>query len=142
MAVITTQRNVHLDCLATSTALSAFYLKNFVPPLEVTRVLSAAHVRFMLVGAHAIGGWHDEARATQGVDVVVGFRQHQKPTRALLAAYPQLVVDDQEVVVRLSDPETGKVVFDEMNANQSLVRQAFKHTRAITAEGNRTEFHH
>jgi hypothetical protein len=135
MAVITRQRNVHVECLATSTAISAYYVKNFIPPLEVIRVLNAAHVRFVLAGAHGIGGWHDEARATQDVDILVGYRQHQKATRALLAAYPQLVVDDQEVVVRLSDPETGKVVIDVMKANQPLFRQALKHTRTIESEG-------
>jgi hypothetical protein len=135
MAVITRQRNVHGDCLAGSTAISAYYVKNFIPPLEVIRVLNAAQVRFMLVGAHGIGGWHDEARATQDVVIVVGFRHHQKATRALIAAYPQLAVDDQEVAVRLSDPETGKAVIEVMKANQPLFRQALQHTRTITAKG-------
>jgi hypothetical protein len=135
MAASTKQRNVHIDGLATSTAIAGYYVKNFIAPMEVIRVLNAANVRFMLAGAHGIGGWLDEARATQDVDVVVGYRQHQKATRALLAAYPHLQVDDQDVVVRLSDPESGKVVIDILKATQPLYRQCLKHTQTIEAEG-------
>jgi hypothetical protein len=135
MATAANQRNVHVEGLATSTAIAGYYVKNFISPLDVIRVLNAANVRFMLAGAHGIGGWLDEARATQDVDVVVGYRQHQKATRALLAAYPHLQADDQEVVVRLTDPETGKVVIDVIKAQQPLFRQALKHTRNIESEG-------
>jgi hypothetical protein len=61
-----------------------------IPPLEVIRVLNEAKVRFMLVGAHGIAGWLPQARATNDVDVLVGYRQHHKATRALLAAFPDL----------------------------------------------------
>jgi hypothetical protein len=136
MAAAAKQRNVHVEGLATSTAIAGYYVKNFIAPMEVIRVLNAAHVRFMLAGAHGIGGWLDEARATQDVDVVVGHRQHQKATRALVAAFPGLVVDDQEVVVRLMDPESGKVLIDIMKANQPLYREALKHTHTVEAEGH------
>jgi hypothetical protein len=135
MVATTKQRNVHVEGLATSTAIAGYYVKNFIPPMEVIRVLNAANVRFMLAGAHGIGGWLDEARATQDVDVVVGYRQHQEATRALLAAFPQLVVDDQEVVVRLLDPEGGKVLVDIMKGNQPLYREALKHTHTVESEG-------
>src|SRR5205085_10023334 len=81
------------------------------------------------------GGWMDESRSTQDVDVVVGYRQHQKALRALLAAFPQLQPDDQEVVIRLRDPETGKVLIDVMKSTQPLFREALKHTRTVEAEG-------
>jgi hypothetical protein len=131
----TKTRNIHAEGLATSTTIAGWYVKNMIPPLEVVRVLNAANVKFMLAGAHGIGGWLDEARATQDVDVVVGYRQHQKATRALLAAYPHLQVDDQEVAVRLSDPESGKVVIDVMKATQPLYRQCLKFTQTIESEG-------
>jgi hypothetical protein len=108
---------------------------NFIPPLDIIRVLNEAKVRFMLAGAHGIGGYLDETRATQDVDIVVGYRQHQKATRALLAAYPHLQPDDQEVVVRLRDPESGKVLIDVMKSTQPLFKEALKHTRTIEAEG-------
>lgn len=131
----TKTRNRHEDGLATSTAISGYYVKNFIPPLEVIRVLNAAGVRFMLVGAHGIGGWLAEPRATQDVDVLVALRQHHKAARALVAAFPRLRADDQEVVVRLLDGETQKVVIDIMKAVQPLYREGLKHTRTVEAEG-------
>jgi hypothetical protein len=131
------QRNIHAESLATSTTIASWYVKNMIRPLEVIRVLNEANVRFMLGGAHGIGGWLDEARATQDVDIVVGYRQHQKATRALVAAFPHLKVDDQKVVVRFADPETGKVLIDVIKAQQPLFRQALKHTRTVEAEGER-----
>jgi hypothetical protein len=135
MPTATKPRNLHAESLATSTAIAGYYVKNFIPPLDVIRVLNDANVRFMLVGAHGIGGWIGESRATEDVDVVVGYRQHQKATRALLAAYPQLQADDQEVVIRLRSPETGKVLIDVMKATQPLFRHALKHTRTVDSEG-------
>jgi hypothetical protein len=133
--VVTKTRNPHIEGLTTSTTIASWYVKNMIRPQEVIRVLNKAKVRFMLAGAHGIAGWLDEARATQDVDVVVGYRQHQKATRALLAVYPQLQVDDQEVVVRLSDPESGKVVIDIMKSNQPLYRESLKHTQTVESEG-------
>jgi hypothetical protein len=132
---VTKTRNPHVEGLATSSTIASWYVKNMIRPQEVIRVLNDAKVRFMLAGAHGIAGWLDEARATQDVDVVVGYRQHQKATRALLAVYPQLQVDDQEVVVRLSDPESGKVVIDIMKSNQPLYRECLKHTQTVQSEG-------
>lgn len=135
MAAATKKRNVHVEGLATSTTITSWYVKNMIPPREVIRVLNEAKVRFMLVGAHGIAGWLDEPRATQDVDVLAGYRQHQKATRALLAAFPRLQADDQEVVVRLSDPETGKVVVDVMKAVQPLHREGLRHAQVVRMEG-------
>ncbi len=135
MATLTKKRSVHADGLATSTTITSWYVKNMIPPLEVIRVLNEAKVRFMLVGAHGIAGWLDQARATNDVDILVGYRQHQKATRALLAAFPHLLADDQEVVIRLSDPESGKVVIDIMKCVQPLHREGLQHTQPVQAEG-------
>jgi hypothetical protein len=131
----TTTRNIHKESLAVSSALAGYYVKNVILPIDVIRVLNAASVRYMLVGAHGIGGWLGEARTTQDVDVLVGYRQHQKALRALLAAYPQLQPDDQEVVVRLTDPETGNVLIDVMKSVQPLHREGLRHTQTVEAEG-------
>jgi hypothetical protein len=134
MAVIKT-RNPHVEGLAISTAIAGWYVKKMINPQEVIRVLSDAKVRFMLVGAHGIAGWLSEPRATQDVEVLAGYRQHQKATRALLAAFPHLQADDQEVVVRLSDPESGKVVIDVMKAVQPLHREWSRHATTVKGEG-------
>jgi hypothetical protein len=127
-------RNIHARNITTSTVLSGYYVKNFIPPLDVIRLLNAAKVRFMLVGAHGLAGWRAEPRATQDVDILAGYRQHQKAVRVLVKAFPQLQPDDQEVVIRLRDAETGDVLIDVMKANQPLFREALHYARSVEAE--------
>ena len=128
-------RDIHAQSLATSSALSEYYVPNLITPLEVIRVLNSAKVRFMLLGAHGIGGWTREPRTTKDVDVLVAARSHKKAVAALLAAYPQLQMEDHEVVTRLRDPETGTIVIDAMKPNQPLYRDALKHTHPVESGG-------
>ena len=76
----------------------------------------------------------NKPRASQNVDVVVALRQHKKALKLLLAAFPHLEPDDNPVVTRLRDPETGDVAIDVMKPNQELYREAFKHTVSIRTE--------
>lgn len=130
-------RDIHAQSLATSSALSEYYLPNLITPLQVIRVLNAAKVRFMLLGAHGIGGWIGKPRATEDVDVLVGSRGHKKAVRALLTAFPHLQAEDNPVVTRLRDPETGTIVIDVMKANQPLYHDALKYTHTVELEGQR-----
>jgi hypothetical protein len=117
--------------LAISTALSRHYVKHFISPEAVIDVLNAAGVRFMLAGAHAIGGWTNEPRTTQDVDVLVATRHVRTAIRAIQAAYPRLELRDTPVVARFVEPRTGKIVLDVMKANQPLFRDAMRHVRPI-----------
>lgn len=128
-------QDVHARSLETSTTLSHYYMPRAILPLDVIRVLNAAHVNFMLVGAHGIGGWMDKPRATQDVDVVVAMRHHKKAIRALLQVFGHLEAEDHDVVTRLRDRETQKVVIDVMKQNQQLYRVALKHTHTVTSAG-------
>jgi hypothetical protein len=128
-------RDIHEQSLATSTALSEYYVPNLITPLEVIRVLNTANLRFMLLGAHGVGGWTHKPRATEDVDILVGTRGHRKAVRALLVAFPQLLAEDHEVVTRLRDPVTKAVVIDVMKANQSLYRDALKYGHTVESEG-------
>src|SRR5260370_37098116 len=74
--------NVHVRSLATSTALSVYYVADLITPLQVIAVLNEAGVKFVLMGAHAIGGWMRSPRATEGVDVLVAGRGGQKAAPA------------------------------------------------------------
>lgn len=85
-----------------------------IDPLEVVEVLKQAGVRFVLIGAHGIGGWMNRARATRDVDVVVRKADHKKALRAILQKFPELVVDEHAVVSRLLDPQTREPVIDLM----------------------------
>jgi hypothetical protein len=128
-------RNIHVQSLATSSALSELYVPNLIAPLDVIRVLNAARVKFMLLGAHGIGGWIGKPRATEDVDVLVSTRGHKKAVRALLEAYPHLQAEDHEVVTRLRDPETGTIVIDVMRSNQPLYRDALKYGHPVKSGG-------
>ena len=59
-------------------ALSEYYVANLITPLEVIRILNTAKVRFMLLGAHGIGGWTQTPRAHEDVDVLVAASGHKK----------------------------------------------------------------
>jgi hypothetical protein len=128
-------QDVHARSLETSAILSSYYMPNAILPLHVIRVLNAAGVKFMLVGAHGIGGWMDEPRATQDVDIVVATRHHKKALKALLEKFGHLEADDHDVVTRLRDRETHKVAIDVMKQNQQLYRVALKHTHTVTSGG-------
>src|SRR5215472_7747300 len=123
-----TVRNIHAQSLATSSALSEYYVPNLITPSQVIRVLNTAKIRFMLLGAHGLGGWTGEPRATKDVDVLVAARSHKKAVRTLLEAFPHVQAEDNEVVTRFRDPETRTVVIDVMKPNQPLYRDALKHT--------------
>jgi hypothetical protein len=126
---------IHIHNLAISTALSRHYVVNFITPEEVIDVLNAAGVRFLLAGAHATGGWTNEPRTTQDVDVLVAARHVRAAVRALRATFPRLQVQDTPVVVRFADPQTGSVVIDVMKPNQPLHRVAMRYAHRIeTAE--------
>ncbi len=128
--------NRHAESLGISTAISAYYVKNIVTPLEVIAVLNREKISFVLVGAHGVGGWMGDPRATQDVDVVIAARQLKKATRLLLAEFPHLEARDEEVVVRLQDRESKKILIDLLKP-RALYRETFKHTHAVSAEGHR-----
>jgi hypothetical protein len=130
-------RDIHSLSLREATEITRWFLPNLITPLAVIRVLNAAKVRFMLLGAYAIGGWTREPRATKDVDVLVATRGHRKAVRALLAAFPHLQAEEHPVVTRLRDPETGSIVIDVMKPNQSLYQDALKHTHTVESEGQK-----
>jgi hypothetical protein len=128
-------QDVHVKSLTKASALSGFSVKDAIPPIDVIRVLNAAGVNFVLVGAYGLTGWVQKPRATEDVDVVVAARHHKKAIKALLAAYPDLEADEHPAVTRLRDRETHDVAIDVMKPNQQLFRETFKHTHTISAEG-------
>jgi hypothetical protein len=126
--------DVHSRSLATSSALSRYYYVEGILPIAVIRVLRAVGVKFMLVGAHGLGGWTGAPRATHDVDVLVGTRGYKKAVKALQAAFPHLRAEDEEVVMRFRD-DTGQVLIDVIKPNQPLYRVGLKYTHTVEAEG-------
>jgi hypothetical protein len=121
----------HVRALRVSTNLSVYYAEHLVTPLQVIAVLNREKISFVLVGAHAVGGWTKKPRATEDVDLVVAERQIKKATRALLAEFPHLEARDEEVVVRLQDRDSCDVLIGLIKP-RSIYREIFKHTHAVS----------
>jgi hypothetical protein len=114
-------------------------MHDLITPGELIRLLNVEGIRFLLVGAHGLGGWTKKPRATEDVDILVGTRGHKKAVRVLQNAYPHLTAEDHEIVTRFRDPTTGRVVIDVMKANQPLYRDALKHTKQVSSAGQSYE---
>jgi hypothetical protein len=127
--------SVHARSLATSTALSGYYMPELITPLQVIEVLNKARIKCVLMGAHAIGGWTKKPRATEDVDVLVAARSVRKAAQVLLAAFPRLEEDDHTVVTRLRDRDTKEVAIDVMKSNQALMAEALKQTHEVQSGG-------
>src|ERR1700687_4900868 len=96
----------HLQALRISTMVTQWFRKDWEPNVlkvttdNVIAALNRAGIRPILMGAHGLGGYRSEARATQAVDVLVPNREVRKAVRALEEAFPYLEVVDLPAVVR------------------------------------------
>ncbi len=129
--------DVHRRSLVTSTALSVYYLRNAVTPLQMIRVLNAAGIRFVLVGCHSIGGWMDEPRASEDVDVLVSARGVSKAVRELLVAFPHLEKNQDEAFVHLRDRKTQAAAIDIVKPTSELLRTALKKICEVELAGEK-----
>jgi hypothetical protein len=123
---------VHAREIALTSLLSRQQSMNAIPVEDVIGLLNDRGIKFILVGAHGLAGWRDEARATEDVDVLVMARHEKKAVAALAEAYPHLEAEHHEVVVRLRNRETNKVAVDILKTSQPLFRVAFKYTQNAT----------
>ena len=102
-----------------------------ISPADVARVLDAAHVKYVIVGAHATNGYTGRVCATVDVDVVVQFPK--KAARAIAAAFPNVVMRDTPVVTRFMQ---GKLeAIDLMKPTSSrLWARLLKESREVRVE--------
>lgn len=98
---------------------------------DIIALLNQAEVKFVLMGTHAVSGYRDEPRATQDVDILVQKRHHRKAVRALQKAFPDLVLEDYEVVTRFIDPAVGKSIIDLIRPVEPVHQAVFKHSVAV-----------
>jgi hypothetical protein len=117
-----------------SSFLSAQFRKMYRPhelsveAAAVIRVLNKAGVKFVLMGAHAIGGWTKAPRATQDVDVLVQKSHYRKAVKALQQAYKDLVIKQLDIVTRFIDPQSGLQIIDVVRPYHTLDHYALKHS--------------
>jgi hypothetical protein len=127
-------QDVHVDSLATSTRLTEFYDRQAIPPLEVIAALSAAKIKFMLVGTHAIGGWMRKPRATLAVEVLVSVKQHGTAARLLLSKFPDLVEKTHLRHIRLGRLDSEQFSVHVIKPQEPLQRMAFKHAYFVHSQ--------
>jgi len=76
-----------------------------IKPQEVIDVLIAAGIkRWVLMGLHGYVGYLPQPRATQDVDVLIARRDSGRAVKAIRSAWPTLIVEELEPVVRFKDP--------------------------------------
>jgi hypothetical protein len=103
-----------------------------IGPSDVARVLVAAGVKFVLVGAHAISGYTGRPRATLDVDVISDAPK--KAMQALAKAFPDLEIQDHPVVIRFF--RDGREVIDVIKASSSpIFKRVLKLRRTIKMSG-------
>ena len=113
--------------IAEGVDLSIFYGMK-ITPADVARVLNAAKVRYVIVGAHAVNAHTGRPRATRDVDVLTDAPK--KAAEALMAEYPELTPHDTPVVTRLL--LGGEEAVDVMKAGQSpLFREVVRTSRVV-----------
>ena len=107
----------HRSGIDTSTSIIRNYRKDHrrkslnVEPQEVIDVIVQAGIkRWVLMGLYGYVGYLASPRATQDVDILIGFDDIEIAVAAIQKRWPALVVDRQQVVVRFRDP--GEVGVD------------------------------
>lgn len=104
-----------------------------IGPGDVGRVLRAAGVPYVVVGAHAANGYTGRPRATVDVDVIV--KHPKKAARAVAEAFPELQMEDTPVVTRFKDQDHEAI--DLMKPVGSKLRpQLIKASREIRLGGD------
>ena len=123
--------SVHSREMAESTILSGYSVENFIPPLDIIRILNKAKIRFVLLGIHGLVGWLGEPRQAQSVELVVPARSHQKAITTLSTHFANLVPGKDESL--LLDLKTQKPLIIVRRAGPLLLRKALQHTHEVKA---------
>ncbi len=98
-------------------------------PEDVAPCLLAAHVEFVLAGAHGISGWMVEPRSTQDVDFLIRAKDKQHATDAILKKFPDLEIEKHPDVWRFKKNE--QYLIDLMLTNAPLFKRVFTETATI-----------
>jgi len=101
-------------------------------PEDVIPILKAVGLEFVLVGAHGIGGWLVQTRATQDVDILVRVKDAKKAADAILNVLP-LQMEKHLDVWRFK--QNDQYLLDLMLARAPLYKRVFKEFHEISAKG-------
>lgn len=102
-------------------------------PGDLIPLMKAAGVDFVLVGAHGIGGWLKQSRATEDVDLLIRVRDKRKASGKILERFPELTLEDCAEVIRFKRNEDGLV--DLMLTSSPLYKRVFVEFHEINVDG-------
>ncbi len=103
-------------------------------PEDIVPILDAAGIEFVLVGAHGIGGWLVQTRATQDVDVLIRVKDGKKAAEAILKKLP-LTLEKNPDVWRFKRNE--QYVVDLLLTRAPLYKRVFKEFHEIGLQGRK-----
>lgn len=132
----------HARGLRISVALTSDYRQTHrkgamdITPQDVIDVLTAAGVKkWVLMGLHGYVGYLPQPRATQDVGLLISHRDRKRAVTAVAEAWPDLVMQELEPVVRFKDPNdcfadgSLKPVIDLMlpwsHVNEAILKEFF-----------------
>jgi hypothetical protein len=105
----------------------------WIDPEKVIRILNAASVGFVVIGAYGVTGYRDEPQATGDMDVLIRRRHHRRAATATAEAFPKLVIHKGSSATRFEDPVAGRIVIDLWKPIEPLLRVMWKHAVLIKA---------
>jgi hypothetical protein len=123
-------RAVRISCEITQTQ---WWLTKRPGPAEINlrEILSALNekkIRYVLTGAHAIGGWTGDPRATHDVDILVkGGRTHARAIKAIQELYPQLEMRVFAGVAAFFVPGDKRSVIDVTYPHRADIEETLAH---------------
>jgi hypothetical protein len=95
---------------------------------QILRTLTLKRIRFVLTGAHAIGGWTGRPRDTRDVDILVkAGRNHTRAVKAIRELYPQLETRDFTGVTAFFVPGEQESVIDITYPHRADNEETLKH---------------
>jgi hypothetical protein len=103
-----------------------------IGPTELFRLLNAAQLKGVLVGAHAVNARSGDPRATVDVDIVA--EKVKKVVDLFRRAYPDLKVEDHPVVTRFKD--AGREAIDVIKPSSSpLFKRILTSAETVEVDG-------
>jgi hypothetical protein len=117
--------------IATGVWLSRTYGRA-IGPADVVRVLTAADLAYVVIGAHAVNAYSGRPRTTADVDVIV--QAPQAAAKTIAAAFPALLRRDMAACTRFADERLEAIDLIHISGSK-LFRHLLKKTRSVRIKG-------
>ena len=105
---------------------------------KILRALNDKKIRYVLTGAHALGGWTGDPRATHDVDILVrAGRTQARAVKAIHELYPQLEMRTFYGVIGFFVPGDKRSVIDVTYPHRADIEETLAHPVWVNDAGLR-----